>query len=62
MPETAEAREILSELGEVVPVDIYNRIAFARALGAGEAVTEFAPKSEAAREIDELWNYLLTRI
>ena len=48
-PETAEARDMLSELGEVVPVDIYNRIAFAQALGAGEAVTEFAPKSEAAR-------------
>jgi chromosome partitioning protein len=61
-PETAEARGVLSELGEVVPVDIYNRIAFARALGAGEAVTEFAPKSEAAREINELWSYLRIRI
>jgi chromosome partitioning protein len=57
-PETAEARDVLSELGAIVPVDIYNRIAFARALGAGEAVTEFAPKSEAAREISQLWSYL----
>ncbi len=57
-PETDEAREVLSKLGEVAPVEIYNRVAFARALGAGEAVTEFEPGGKAAQEINELWSYL----
>jgi chromosome partitioning protein len=57
-PETDEARQVLSKLGEVAPVDIYNRVAFARALGAGEAVTEFEPTGKAAQEINELWSYL----
>jgi chromosome partitioning protein len=57
-PETQEAREVLSELGKVAPVDIYNRIAFARALGAGETVTEFEPNGAAAKEIGQLWSYL----
>jgi chromosome partitioning protein len=57
-PETDEARQVLSKLGEVAPVDIYNRVAFARALGAGEAVTEFEPTGKAAQEINDLWSYL----
>src|SRR5690242_19782498 len=54
-PETDEARQVLGGLGEVSPVVIHNRIAFARALGAGEAVTEFEPDGKAAEEINDLW-------
>jgi len=57
-PETDEARQVLGDLGEVAPVVIFNRVAFARALGAGEAVTEFEPEGKAAEEINQLWNYL----
>jgi chromosome partitioning protein len=57
-PETDEARDVLKKLGNVAPPDIYNRVAFARALGAGEAVTEFEPAGKAAQEINELWSYL----
>jgi len=57
-PETDEARQVLSQLGEVAPVEIFNRVAFARALGAGEAVTEFEPTGKAAQEINKLWSYL----
>src|SRR5689334_22121931 len=60
-PETQEAREVLGELGKVAPVDIFNRIAFARALSAGETVTEFEPNGAAAKEIGQLWSYI-TRI
>ncbi len=50
---------MLSRLGDVEPrLTISNRVAFARALGAGEAVTEFAPSSKAAEEINQLWRYL----
>ena len=57
-PETEEARQVLSKLGEVAPVEIVNRVAFARALWAGEAVSEFEPTGKAAQEINELWTYL----
>ena len=61
-PETDEAREVLKKLGGVAPVNVYNRVAFARALGAGEAVTEFEPGGKAAKEINGLWNYLRKRL
>jgi chromosome partitioning protein len=61
-PETDEARKVLRKMGKVVPVDIHTRIAFARALGAGEAVSEFEPNGRAAQEINELWNYLRNQL
>jgi chromosome partitioning protein len=61
-PETDEARKVLGKMGKVAPVEIHNRIAFARALGAGEAVTEFEPRGRAAGEINELWTYLRNRL
>jgi len=61
-PETEEAQMVLGKLGNVAPVIIFNRIAFARALGAGEAVTEFEPRGAAAQEVTELWNYLRNQL
>jgi chromosome partitioning protein len=57
-PETDEARQGPGDRGEVAPVVIFNRVAFARALSAGEAVTEFEPNGKAAEEINQLWSYL----
>ena len=57
--EIPEAHAILATLGGVVcPITIGERRAYARALGAGLAVTEFAAPSKAAAEIRALWAWI----
>ena len=47
---------------ETCPVRLGRRIAFARALVAGQAAQEFQPGGKAAREVRELHNYVLRRL
>ncbi len=47
---------------ETCPVRLGRRIAFARALVAGQAAQEFQPDGKAAREVRELHNYVLRRL
>jgi chromosome partitioning protein len=57
--EVPEALDILAGLGGVVcPVTIGERRAYARALGSGQAVTEFDARSKAADEIRALWAWI----
>ena len=62
-PEVAETRALISERElERVPVEIYERRAFARAVATGQAVNEFAPNGAAADEIRALWKFLARRL
>lgn len=57
--EIEEVRHALADYGfPVAPGEITRRMAFARAVSTGQAVTEFDPKSRAADEIRGLWNWL----
>jgi chromosome partitioning protein len=53
--EGAEAAEVLSGIGELLPVMLGDRVDFRRALTGGQGVTEFAPRSKAAVEARELY-------
>ncbi len=58
-PEIAETRAVLAEYGlPIVPIEIVDRRAFARAVATGRAVTEFESDGKAAGEIRALWNWL----
>jgi chromosome partitioning protein len=56
--EVGEAHALLAKRHEVAPVMLGQRIAFARALASGQAVSEFEPSGKAAEEIAALWKYL----
>jgi chromosome partitioning protein len=56
--EVGEAQELLAKHYDVAPVMLGQRIAFARALASGRAVSEFEPTGKAAEEITALWKYL----
>jgi chromosome partitioning protein len=58
LSEVNEARELLAEHCEVAPVMLGQRIAFARALASGRAVSEFEPAGKAAEEIAALWKFI----
>jgi chromosome partitioning protein len=60
--EVGEAQELLSKHYDVAPVMLGQRIAFARALASGRAVSEFEPAGKAAEEIAGLWNYLEAKL
>lgn len=58
-PETAETREALAAYGlPIVPIEITDRRAFARAISSGTAVTEFEATGKAAEEIRGLWAWI----
>jgi chromosome partitioning protein len=59
--EGAEAAEILSQMGELLPATLGDRVDFRRALTGGQGVTEFAPKSKAAAEAAELYRVITER-
>lgn len=55
---TTEARDaaaVLRKFGHLLPGSIGDRVDFRRALVAGKGVTEFAPNSAAAKEINTLY-------
>jgi chromosome partitioning protein len=53
--EGQEAGEVLSSMGELLPVMLGDRVDFRRALTGGQGVTEFAPNGKAAAEVRELY-------
>jgi chromosome partitioning protein len=54
-----EARSVLARHGlQVSPIDIGQRVPFARAVASGRSVTEFDAKGKAAQEIDALWRWI----
>ena len=59
-PGTLDARKALA--APVAETSLAQRLDFARALNAGEAVTEAAPDSRAAAEIARLWDEVKERI
>jgi chromosome partitioning protein len=60
--EVGEAQTLLAKHYDVAPVMLGQRIAFARALASGRAVSEFEPTGKAAEEISALWKYLEARL
>jgi chromosome partitioning protein len=59
IPEVMEARNVLARHGlQVAPIDIGQRVPFARAVASGLSVTEFDAKGKAAQEIDALWRWI----
>jgi chromosome partitioning protein len=56
--EVGEAQTLLAKHYDVAPAMLGQRIAFARALASGRAVSEFEPTGKAAEEIASLWKYL----
>jgi chromosome partitioning protein len=60
--EVAEAHTLLAKHYDVAPVMLGQRIAFARALASGRAVSEFEPTGKAAEEIAGLWKYLEAKL
>jgi len=62
-PEIEGAQEALAALGlPVSPWTIGERRAFFRAVITGRAVTEFAPDSLAAEEVEHLWDWIEEQI
>jgi chromosome partitioning protein len=53
--EGTEAAEVLTQIGELFPLMLGDRVDFRRALTGGQGVTEFAPKSKAASEVLTLY-------
>jgi chromosome partitioning protein len=59
IPEVAEAKNVLARHGlTVVPVDVGQRVSFARAVASGQSVTEFDAQGKAAHEIVALWRWI----
>jgi chromosome partitioning protein len=59
--EGQEAGEVLTQIGELLPVSLGDRVDFRRALTGGQGVTEFAPKSKAATEALELFRAIAAK-
>lgn len=58
-PEVKEAREALLSYGfPVIPIEIGDRRAYARAVASGKAVTEFEKSGKAAQNINALWKWI----
>jgi len=59
---TAEAAIALSQHGTVAPVTIHQRTDFAASMIDGRTVMELPESERAAREIVDLWDYLVDRL
>jgi chromosome partitioning protein len=59
---TAEAAIALSQHGAVAPAIIHQRTDFAASMVDGRTVTELAPGSRSAAEIEELWQYVSAQL
>jgi chromosome partitioning protein len=56
------ALDALAKLGELAPVTIASRVAFAEAASTGESVLTLAPGGAAAGEIGQLWGALCAEV
>jgi len=59
---TAEAAIALSQHGTVAPVTIHSRTDFAASMIDGRTVMELDPASPSSQEIQQLWQYLSSRL
>lgn len=59
--ESRDANSVLKNMGHLVPVQLGERVDYRRALTGGKGVTEFAPGSRAAQEIEGLYEALAKR-
>lgn len=59
--EGEEAADYLKQIGELLPARLGDRAAFRQALTNGRGVTEFAPKSAAAKEAANLYQAIRER-
>lgn len=61
--EAEEAAEALDDLDvQICPVQLVNRVAFARSLISGHTAQEIEPKGKAAREVKRLHDYIRGRL
>lgn len=59
--EGKEAASVLRGFGQLAPVALGERVDYRRALTGGKGVTEFAPRSKAAEEVEALYLALAKR-
>lgn len=55
---TKEARDSLSKLGPVAPITLHHRVAYVNSMIDGRTAMEVEPRSDASREIAELWAFI----
>jgi len=53
-----QTRDHLSQRGPLAPVEIRDLVAYPESVVSGHAVTEYAPKSPAARNMHDLWTWI----
>jgi len=58
---TEVAAEGLAELAPVIPVRMYNRVAYGHAVNGGHSVEEYEPGGKAAEEIRALYRWIMKR-
>jgi chromosome partitioning protein len=59
---TGEAAVALSQHGTVAPVTLHHRVDFAASMVDGRTVGEVVPKSQSAKEVNDLWIYVQDRL
>ena len=59
---TGEAAIALSQHGTVAPITLHHRVDFAASMVDGRSVGEVMPKSQSAKEMRDLWNYIQDRL
>ncbi len=59
---TSDAAIALSQHGTVAPVTIHQRTDFAASMIDGRTVSELAPNSKSAAEVESLWQYISDRL
>ncbi len=59
---TAEAAVALSQHGTVAPAMLNHRVDFAASMTDGRTVMEYGANGASAKEVRELWSYLLNRL
>lgn len=55
---TRQARDLLAEYGTVAPTELRDLVAYPEATISGHAVTEYSPRSSAARDMRNLWTWV----
>ena len=59
---TSEAAIALSQHGTVAPVTIHHRTEFASSMIDGRTVMEVCPEAPSAKEIEQLWEYIYSKL
>ena len=59
---TGESAVALSQHGTVAPVTLHHRVDFAASMVDGKTIGEIDAKSKSAREVSDLWSYMVGRL